>query len=168
MKILEDIPIKTLWSKSLSATFEELIMSLSEYLAIEIEPDVKGGFRLRVENKFDIQIELDSLKEKIYFVSSIYELSPGKFRENVLKSGLKANYIKDNPHGVLCYIQKQNQLALFYSLILKDVTSDQFNHEFQAFYEKAHSWNEALDHGQLAPLGAYKEMPLERPPHGIR
>lgn len=152
----------------MSATFEELIKSLSEYLAIEIEPDIKGGFLLRVQEKFDIQIELDSLKEKIYFVSSIYELSPGKFRENILKSGLKANYIKDNPHGILCYIQKQNQFALFYSLILKDVTPDKFNHEFEAFYEKALSWNEALDHGQLAPAGAYKEMPVERPPHGIR
>ncbi len=149
-------------------TFEDLLTSLSEYLNIDIEPDIKGGCRLKINERFSIQLEVDSLREKIFFVASIFELSPGKFRENVLKNALKSNFLKEYPIGVLCYLHKQNNLGLFYSCVLKDLTPDKFHHDFQSFYEKALAWNEALHSGQLYPPNAFKELPKERPPFGLR
>ncbi len=149
-------------------TFDELLLALSEYLDIDIEPDIKGGCCLKINEKFDIQIELDSLREKIFFVAFLYELSPGKYREDVLKNALKANFIHENPQGILCYMNKQNKLCLFHTLILQDTTAEKFNQTFQVFYEKAVIWNEALHSGQLSPVGAFTEPPKELPPFGLR
>lgn len=145
-------------------SFEELLYELSEYLGVPIEPDVKGGCRLRVEEKFDIQLELDKFKENIVFGARIYELSPGTYRQNVLKSGLKANYKKGYEIGILSFVHKDNYLYIWHQVPLDSTNAENFINHFLLFYDKAYSWNNALESGQLAPENAFEGKKLDKPP----
>lgn len=145
-------------------SFEDLLDHLSEYLNIPITPDVKGGCRLRIASKFDIQIELDMFKENIVFGAFIYELSPGKYREEVLKGALKANYSLQYQIGKLAYVNKKNYLALWHSFPLRDTSPEKFIDFFLLFYDKAFQWNIALEEGKTAPDGAFETAKLDKPP----
>ncbi|MBI5273610.1 MAG: CesT family type III secretion system chaperone [Chlamydiales bacterium] len=145
-------------------SFEDLLEHLSDYLNVPITPDVKGGCRLKIENKFDIQIELDSIKNHIVFGAFVYELSPGKYREEVLKAGLKANYSFQYQIGILSYVTKKNQLALWHALPLGNASTQTFIDHFLLFYHKAHDWHTSLDQGKVAPEGAFEILKQEKPP----
>ena len=74
-------------------SFHDLIAELGEYIGEDLKVDLNMACSLEINNLIKVQIELDSPGEKILLMSLITELPPGKFRENILKDALKANFL---------------------------------------------------------------------------
>ncbi len=131
--------------------FHELIHDLGELVGANLELDAKEACTLEVNQKFKVQIELDPSKEKILFLAMVSELPPGKFRENILRDGLKANYTAEEKQGVLAYIERQNSLVLFDYLLVDGIDKEILFQRLQKFIERALTWHTAIDNGHSAP-----------------
>ena len=145
----------------MSNPLEPLLEELSELTATPLILDVKGVCRMIINEKFELQLEIDQMKENLVVGSVICSIPPGRFRQNVLKEGLKEN---DLPHprvGVLSYIEKNNTLFLFDILPLDELNGEKLAKYLEVFLEKAESWYTAIDGGLPSPN---PETPLEDTP----
>ena len=99
-----------------------------------------------------VQLQLDSTQENLFLFSSLIELPPGRFRENVLREALKANGQPDPRAGILGYILPTPPP-------LPPPTLSPHHSQRQpprrsllgAFFELAESWAKAIQNGHSAP-----------------
>jgi hypothetical protein len=122
-----------------------------------------------LSEKIQIQIEPDKKGERIIIAAFISELSPGKFRENVLKEALKANahfIALGNPGGILGFSAKHNnQLSCHTFVPTEECTSEKLLASLSYLAEYSLSWAEALRSGQQAPAELQTRA---GPPLGMR
>jgi len=131
--------------------FGELLEELSERLNMDLVPDQSHIVTLLIENKVRIQIQPDSLDEYIILGAFIAELPPGKFREHILRDGLKANFALDSNPGILSYHEKKNMLMLHMKLPISSVNSDDLVEHLKHLKTRAIAWQEAIDEGRSSP-----------------
>ena len=127
--------------------FEELIAYISSQLGLSLQTDKGSICKLVIEESFHMQLEHESSYERLLIASFLAELPPGKFREDVLKAGLKANHPLSR-FGQFAYSEKNNALAYF--VYLSDKES--FEHIFDlllVFIETAKTWKRAIERGEL-------------------
>ncbi len=127
--------------------FTELLTELGSQLGVPLHPDKRGACKLNVNNVFHVQIENDLQKETLLIAAFIGEIIPGKFRENILREGLKAN--KEVKTGILAYSGKNNQLALFKHLPIRTLTGATLLAFLNEFLDKATAWRGALESGVI-------------------
>ena len=132
-------------------SFHDLIAELGEYIGEDLKVDLNMACSLEINNLIKVQIELDSPGEKILLMSLITELPPGKFRENILKDALKANFLAEEKEGTLAYLQKENSLVLFYEIFTRSITRDILYEHLMKFIKRVTDWNTAIESGQSAP-----------------
>ena len=132
-------------------SFHDLIAELGEYIGEDLKVDLNMACSLEINNLIKVQIELDSPGEKILLMSLITELPPGKFRENILKDALKANFLAEEKEGTLAYLQRENSLVLFYEIFTRSITRDILYDHLMKFIRRVTDWNTAIESGQSAP-----------------
>lgn len=135
--------------------FRELLLDLGDLIGIDLLPDRRGACKLFMDEKCYVQIEYQPQKERLLLACMIAEIPPGKFRETVLKDGLKANWPSPNC-GTLCYSDKNNKLCLFEFVPLEYLNADKFFSILNRFTEKALSWQSGVEKGQTGSLVSKK------------
>ncbi len=145
--------------------FEETLKELSPLVGLDLHPDQHGACCLLVGDQLEVQIEPDK-KEDVVIYAFIGELGPGKFREEVLKEGLKANN-QLLPGGTLGYSGKNNQFAICQRLNHETIKGQELLEALATLIDYATQWQSALKEGKLAP-SFLSSKPLAPPPFGIK
>ncbi|MCC6128160.1 MAG: CesT family type III secretion system chaperone [Chlamydiae bacterium] len=138
--------------------FTELIQELSDFLALSLHVDRNGCCLLQVHHKIGVQLQLDSSQTRLLMASLAIELPPGKFRENVLREGLKANFLPDPRPAVCSYLAQNNQLVFYQAFPLDILNGERLAGFFGAFLTEVESWVKAIESGRAAPV--VSEPPL--------
>jgi hypothetical protein len=131
--------------------FPDLIHELGEFIGEELKTDQNNACCLEINQTLKVQIELDGPGERILLISLITELPPGKFRENILKDSLKANYLAEEKTGTLSYVERENCLVLFHYLYTFSITKDILYENLMKFIERATAWHKAIESGRSSP-----------------
>ncbi len=131
--------------------FTDLLTQLGELLDTDLRPDVHGVCKLNINEQFNIQLEYDGSKERLLLAAFLCDIPPGKFRENLLKDALKANwpYPKE---GTLCYSDRNNKLSLFKYISTINLTGAVLLNALNQFIDQAESWRKAVESGQTSHL----------------
>jgi hypothetical protein len=129
--------------------FDELLKGLSPHLGLNLYRDTHNSCSLLVGEKLKVHIAPDNQGHLIIY-SFLEEIGPGKFREDVLKEGLKANKLL-LAGGVLGYSGKKGFLTLQQIWPIEISPSSLFE-AFIQFVEYAMKWQTALSQGKTTPL----------------
>jgi hypothetical protein len=130
--------------------FGSLLKELAPSLGIaKLEPDSNNSCLIRLESGLMIQIELDKKGEFLLVGADLGTVPPGKYRENLLREALKSNDLPYPIYGILCFSRKNDHLALYEKLPIKDLTGAKIASFIGPFSEKAYTWSAALFKGEV-------------------
>ncbi len=132
--------------------FAELLQEFSDFLGFALHVDRNGSCLLQIHHKIHVQLQLDSSQTKLLMACLAIELPPGKFRENVLMDGLKANFLPDPRPAVCSYLAQNNHLVLYQSFPLDILNGERLAGFFGAFLGEVESWVQAIESGRSSPL----------------
>ena len=130
-----------------------LLAELSSILKIPLKPDKHNTCLIHFEKEhLHVQIEIDSSKDFIIIGTNIAEVPPGRYRQDVFKQALQANYIDKPRGGILAFSKHANKLVLFLKLPLKDLHGGLIAAALPDFLRKASRWKDEIEKNQLPPL----------------
>ena len=132
--------------------FAELIHDLGEELETQLDTDQLGTCSLVVDEKFTVQLEPDKYTDQVLMGTSLTNVAPGKFRENVLAQALKANGIYPRP-GIFAFRAESSELVLFTMLSIEGLDAKKIVDTLALFIDTAETWKQAIDNGNLVSLG---------------
>lgn len=139
--------------------FEELIKDLGKTVDLPLHLDKNRACRLNINGQLHVQIESDITQERVLIAAFLCDIPAGKFRENVLREALKANFPL-NRIGTLSYCERNNKLTLFEYLPMQNLNAQKLADYLAKFLEKADSWRVAIEGGQPSPEPT-KETPTK-------
>jgi len=131
--------------------FLDILYHLSHETGLKLYPDANDACKLHLSNQFYVQLEMDRSEEHLHAVCKIIEIPLGKFKENVLKHALVANYNLDPFESCLSYIQKTNTLALYQKISVKPFNPTQLVDIIVRLGLKAQEWKQAIESGRPGP-----------------
>ena len=143
--------------------FAELIEELGTFLGLSLFVDRHGACALQVHGKTKIQMQLDLSHQNLFMASIAIEIPPGKFRENVLRDGLKMNCLPDPRPASIGYLPANNHLTLHQSLPLEILDGKRLAGFFGAFTAEVEIWIEAIRNGKTAPINLAPDLPSSKP-----
>ncbi len=138
--------------------FAELLKELGTELGIALHPDRIGACKLHINDQFHIQLECDAHQENLLVATFICDIPPGKYRENILKDGLKANEASLQ-FGTLAYSERNNKLSLFSYLSMPQLNGHQLAEFLSGFVEKASQWKIGVETGHTGHLVSHAPKP---------
>jgi hypothetical protein len=145
--------------------FGELLKELGRVFHLDLQVDQSGACSILIPPQIVVQLQLDSGQEKLFLFSKIAEIPPGKFRENILMEGLKANALPDPLPGILAYLAATNHLVLYQNYPLSILNGERLATFFSNFAQMAANWRKALLSGQSSPS---KAPSTTEKPFGLR
>ena len=131
--------------------FQELLWDLGELLELPLHVDKNHACNLLLDDKLEIQLQMDSHEENVIIWAFLHEIPPGKFRENVLKDALKVNG-EFHPFGSLAYYEKKNMLILHKFVPAETISGERLMEKLENFIEEAEEWRSAIERGGTSPL----------------
>lgn len=131
-------------------SIEALLKELSPLIGLDLHLDIHDVCCLQAGESLQVQIE-QGMKSNIFIAAFLTEVGPGKFREEVLKEGLKAN-AQLFPGGILCFNNKNGQLAVYKMLPQETLNGSKLLEELSTLIDYASQWQSALKDGKTAPV----------------
>ncbi|HLB53254.1 MAG TPA: CesT family type III secretion system chaperone [Chlamydiales bacterium] len=132
-------------------SFSYLLQDLGKIFHLPLHQDQVGACSILLPNDFIIQIQLDTTGKNLFLFSKLAPLPPGRFREEVLKEGLKANQKNDPLPGILAYLEKTNHLILFQSYPFSILNGERLAGFFGNFLDFGTKWRVAVLQGHTHP-----------------
>ena len=130
-------------------TFEELFKELQDYLGVNIEDADKDKYRIKIDDKLSVQMEVQYNKGELLVFAEIGEVPPGRYKEEFFRALLVENG-KPLPHfGSFGYSEKKNMAILFDFLPLNTLSGETFANYIDKFSGKAIKWMDILQSGEL-------------------
>lgn len=145
--------------------FLDILYHLSHETGLKLYPDSNDACKLHLSNQFYVQLEMDQSEEHLNAICKITEIPLGKFKENVLKHALVANYNLDPFESCLSYIQKTNTLTLYQKISVKNLNPTQLVDIIVRLGLKAEQWKQAIESGRPGP-NTIKSVQQSTPPLG--
>lgn len=139
--------------------FTDLLQELASLIQIPLEPDKNHACLLRIDNLYEVQLQLDEQEQNLLFGSKICEVPPGKFRENVLKNALKYNALPPPIYGFLGYIKKTDTLSLFSFLSIHSIDGKKIFSHLDGFLQVVIAWEKAIKTNAAAPHSLFPSSP---------
>lgn len=136
--------------------FFNLLEDLGSLINVPLYPDSKRMCRISVDHELHIQMEDESDKDRMLIAAFIDDVSPGKFRENVLRESLKEDNLFPRL-GTLAYSERNNKLCLFTHLYYPGLKADKLADVLEMFIEKCFLWKKGLQTGALPPRDNVKK-----------
>ena len=130
--------------------FELLIQELGQILGISLQGEQGSICKLFIKDKIHLQIEYDEEAERIILACFVSEIPPGKFREDILSAALKANYI-DPSLGSFAY-SENTQILILQLYLPSSIPPALLGTLLQQFTEKAITWKDAIEQGNVSRL----------------
>ncbi len=131
--------------------FEALLQELGAELGITLHPDRKGACKLKINETFHVQLESDGHQENLLVAAFVCDVPPGKYRENILRDALKANWPFPQ-NGTLAYSDRNNKLVLFSYFRIANVNGKKLAEFLTVFLDKANNWRIGVETGHTAHL----------------
>lgn len=132
---------------------EIFIEDLGKSLNIkDLKPDKFNTCLLKIEQKIEVQIEMDKDPNYLFFGTILGEIPPGRYRENLFEAALKMNRSSPTSIGILAYSKKNNQLIMFDRISIKDLNGNKTADCLKAFVEKTKIWKEAIEKGDIPSI----------------
>lgn len=126
--------------------FEELLDGLGKEIGAPLHPDEHGACLITVDHDLRVQLECDRGQEKLFIVSALGELAPGRFREILLREALLANNTSYD-EGILAYSTKTHDLVLYSTLPVQELNGEKLAQFLLPFLGKAETWRLRILHG---------------------
>lgn len=127
--------------------FEQYLEELSSHLGIPLQAEKGYICKLAIDGTLRVHLEHEPEQNRILIAAFLGEIPPGKFREDLLKEGLKANHLP-NRQGTFAYSGKNNNLVYF-SYFFESEPSSLLGEKLSQFIATAKTWKKALETGQL-------------------
>ncbi len=131
--------------------FEQLLQELGPFFNLQLRSDRHAACTVRIHEALKVQLQLDLTQENLLLFCEIIEVLPGKFREKVLLEALKANGLPDPRIGILCYVARNDFLALYQTYPVHLLNGESLIGLLGPFLEMAESWRKAIENGRAAP-----------------
>ncbi len=147
--------------------FDQLLQDLAEKLDVDLNVDVNNSCMILVEDKLEVQLELDKMEENLLVLAFICKIPPGKFRENVLKEALKQND-KIDRLGDFAYSEMTNQLIHFKYLPLEIYNTDKILDFLAQFLDLSLLYKNAVESGYALPNELITEGDGSKNPFGLK
>lgn len=147
--------------------FQELIEQLGTALDLPLNVDRHGSCSILFDEQIAIYIE-PSKQDQILLGSFICPLPPGKFRETVLLSALKANHVLYPRIGVLSFSEKENKLAIHKDILIENTTGDIIADHIAEFVAVCLEWRNSIETQNIAPPMPDDKLDGPPPPFGIK
>ncbi len=132
-------------------SFADLIHELGELVGENFQAYQNRLIRFRINDHLHVQVETDLMNEFVMIICMVSEIPPGRFRENVLRDALKANYLLDKHRSILSYDEKGNQLVLSDQLRAHALTAEMLLKEISKLVKRAELWRQSIDNGHSSP-----------------
>ena len=142
--------------------FQELLWDLGELIELPLHVDKNHACNLLLDDKLEIQLQMDSHEENLIVWAFLHETPPGRFRENVLKDALKVNN-DYRSFGSLAYYEKKNMLILHQFLPVEKLSGEMLREKLEHFIEEADSWRSSIEGGATSPV-KYRTSESKPPP----
>lgn len=131
--------------------FQDFLNRLSPLLDVPLYIEKKRAVRIKINEAIHVQLEEDESKERILIACFVHEIPAGKYRENLLKEGLKTNALSPRI-GTFAYSERNNQLTLFTHLYYVGMPIEKVADILALFIEKALLWRGAIERGVLPQI----------------
>ncbi|NNM44210.1 MAG: hypothetical protein HKM07_07700 [Chlamydiae bacterium] len=128
-------------------SFEKLLQEIGSIINIPMHAEEGRICLLEINHNLRIQIEDDLVKQKIVVVCFIAEIAAGKFRENILKEALKANFFSSRI-GNFAYLEKNNSLS-FYTYVENTISAEEISLVLERCITVGNNWYEAIRNSQI-------------------
>lgn len=135
----------------LSNRYEEVLAVLSKEVDFHLSADSNNSCLLSFEDGFEIQVEMEPKTGLLVIGTALFEIPPGKYRENVFTEALKANHRVSFQAGILSFSPRKNSLILFEKIDLEFFKPVEILPLFQAFCHYSKIWRQALQMGHYGP-----------------
>ena len=126
--------------------FHLLMDDLGNLLDTTLIPDKLGACVLNFDDEISVQIEPDAAGHNLILAANIGEIPAGKFRENLLATGLKYNAIYPRI-GTFAYLARKNLLVFFHTLKLEGLQADLIAATLPPFMNLAKLWKQDVAKG---------------------
>lgn len=146
--------------------FQDFLNRLSPLIDVPLYVEKKRAVRIGINETLHVQLEDEEAKERILIACFVQEIPAGKYRENLLKEGLKAN--TSYPRiATFAYSERTNQLTLFDHLYYANLQIEKAADTLALFIEKALLWKQAIERGIL-PQISDAEIKVDHRAFGVR
>ncbi|MBS4169081.1 CesT family type III secretion system chaperone [Parachlamydia sp. AcF125] len=136
-----------------SDLFDALLAEVGKELHIgDLYADRNHSCLIKFKEGVSIQIERDAPGERLIVGTSIGSIPPSKFRENVFREALKSNGLPEPRIGTFAYSKQSDQLILFGTLPMQDLTGEKIIAFLMPFKEKAILWKNAVERGDIPSI----------------
>ena len=138
--------------------FEELIQELGPLLNTSLKAEKGSLCHLLIHGSLKVCLEYEPSYERVLIASFLAELPPGKFREDVLKEGLKYNALPEALDGTFAYSEKNNQLVFFLYVPISS-SPQSFTQILLHFVAEADTWKHAIETGNIQQISRPSILP---------
>lgn len=133
-----------------STLLQEISSALGDVL--RLEPDENNSCVIVFPGDLRVQLEPDSQQNSLLILTELGELAAGKYREEVLYEGLRANDQRPPRYGNFAYHPKRNQLVLWERLPLKNLRGQEVASFLGFFVIKALECQKAISSNMLPAI----------------
>ncbi|CCB85727.1 MULTISPECIES: CesT family type III secretion system chaperone [Parachlamydia] len=143
-----------------SDLFDTLLAEVGQKLKInDLHADRNHSCLINFKEGISIQIERETRGERMIFGTTIGSIPPSKYRENVFREALRANGLQEPRIGAFAYSKQSDQLILYGTLPMQDLTSEKIVAFLIPFKEKAVQWKTAIERGDIPSLVGTQASP---------
>ncbi|MCB1109909.1 MAG: CesT family type III secretion system chaperone [Chlamydiia bacterium] len=142
--------------------FQEILWDLGELIELPLHIDKNHACNILLDDKLEIQLQMDTHEENLIVWAFIHEIPPGRFRENVLKDALKFNATY-HPFGSLAFYEKKSMLILHQFVPAEKLSGEKLMEKLEEFIEEADEWRVAIEKGGSSPA-KYHSSDAKPPP----
>ncbi len=130
--------------------FDSLLKELGKALEIEdLHLDDTKTCLVKFPNGLEVYIEPYEKGEDMLIMCQLGQVPPGRYREDMFREALKANGMYYPRYGTFAYSDQSDRLVLFDLLPLTDLTGDKIATFLVPFMEKAFTWKETIEKGEV-------------------
>jgi hypothetical protein len=123
---------------------------MGRLLGLDLVVDKRGLVAISLHG-MKVQIQMDQTLEKVILGSFLGGLGPGRFREEVLKEGLKWNGRRDGGLETLAYVEEVGQLFIFVMLPFENISAEFLVALLPPFVQAGEGWKRSIAEGRISP-----------------
>lgn len=112
-------------------------------------PNASNTCLIPISEGLNIQFELDKHEKNLVVGCVLGNVPPSPYRHKLFTEALRSNGVPPPRYGILAYSSKTQNLILFDSLDLRDLSGHKIADYLMPFLDKAKQWKEAIQSGNI-------------------
>ena len=135
-------------------TFASLLKEIGEKIGISnLESTQNNNITLTLKGKNDVVLQQHKTEPYLIISFEITEIPAGRYRENILREGMKFNGLNQAHEGIFGFSKKAQKLFLFDMLPMNEISADQVNSIMHSLSERVTLWKDTTSRGDIPNIG---------------